>query len=168
MALWEAETARQGRELDQLTDQLGQQERTHAATHEQRVALEVQVANNQVAQQIRDLNRDISDLTKAKTEKEKDLRGYNTLARQLGLVESPDLGTFAANREQALTLQRELRQHKQQLEQQKLDNYVKHRELEQQHAAVQAEVDQLASSKGKITGRPAGIRPRLCPPRRSR
>ncbi|MFD2721191.1 ATP-binding protein [Hymenobacter monticola] len=158
VALWDDETARQHRELDQLIDQLGQQEKGHDATNEQRVALEVQVANNQVAQQIRDLSRDISDLTKTKNEKEKSLRGYNTLARGLGLVENPDAGTFAANVEQALALQREVRQTRQDLEQQKLDDYAHLKEQQKRHTEVQAEVDQLESSKGKITRRPAEIR----------
>jgi uncharacterized protein YPO0396 len=158
VALWEAETERQGRELDQLINLLGQQEQAHETTDAQRVALEVQVANNHVAQQIRDLNRDISDLSKSKNEKEKDLRGYNSLARRLGLVENPDAGTFATNIEQALRLQGELRQTKQALDDQKFAARTAIEDQKKEFAGLEAELRQLESSTGKITRRPAEIR----------
>ena len=158
VALWGEETERQSRELDQLIDLLGQQEKTRNATDEQRVALEVQVANNQVAQQIRDLNRDISDLTKSKVEKEKDLHRYNRLARGLGLVENPDAGTFAANIEHALQMQRELRQTRQTLDDQKFALRSGIEDQKKEFAALEEELRQLENSTGKITRRPAEIR----------
>ncbi|WP_151087273.1 ATP-binding protein [Hymenobacter baengnokdamensis] len=158
VALWGAEIAQQDRGLDQLIDLLGQQERTHEATDTQRVTLEVQVANNQVAQQIRDLSRDISELTKSKVEKEKDLRRYNNLARSLSLVENPDVGTFAANIEQALRLQRELRQTKQTLDDQKFTARSTIEVQKKEFAGLAAELKQLENSSGKITRRPAEIR----------
>ncbi|NML66154.1 hypothetical protein HHL22_13155 [Hymenobacter sp. RP-2-7] len=158
VALWGEEIARQNRELDQLIDLLGQQEQAHEATDTQRVALEVQVANNQVAQQIRDLNRDINDLTKSKAEKEKSLRGYNTLARHLGLVENPDAGAFAANIEQALALQLVLRQTRQELDDQKFAARSGIEGQKKEFTELEAELKQLESSSGKIIRRPAEIR----------
>jgi uncharacterized protein YPO0396 len=158
VALWGDELARQRRELDRLTDLLTQQETACNTTTEQRVALEVQVANNQVAQQIRDLERDIKDLGKAKAEKETNLKDYNRLARRLELVENPDAGTFAASLEQALALQQEVRQTKLALDDQK---FAARSALETQRAAfgeLEAELRQLESSTGKVTRRPAEIR----------
>lgn len=158
VALWAEELARQTRELDQLADRLGQQEHAWETADEQRVHLEVQVANNQVAQQLRDLERDIKDLTASKNEKEKSLRGYNTLARRLGLVEDPDAGTFAANIEQALALQQALHQTKEALDDQKYQLRVATEAQQKSHASLLAELTQLESSAGKITRRPAEIR----------
>lgn len=158
VALWADELARQHREFDQLIDQLGQQEQAYETTDAQRVALEVQVANNQVAQQLRDLGHDINDLTKSKTEKERSLRGYNTLARALGLIENPDAGAFAANIEQALTLQRALRQTRQELDDQKFAARTDIADQQKFFAELEAELRQLENSSGKITRRPAEIR----------
>ncbi|HEX8329229.1 MAG TPA: SbcC/MukB-like Walker B domain-containing protein [Hymenobacter sp.] len=158
VALWDEETHRQHRELNQLIDQLGQQERHLEAEQERYNELYAACKNDETLQIITKLTNDIKHLTGTKTEKEKSLRGYNTLARSLGLVENPDASVFAANIEQALHVQRELRQTKQTLDQQKLDDYLKLKEQEKQHAEVQAEVDQLESSKSKITRRPAEIR----------
>ena len=158
VALWGEETERQNRELDQLIDRLGQQEQAYETTNEQRVALEVQVANNHVAQQIKDLGRDISDLTKSRNEKEKDLNRYNGLARRLGLVENPDAGAFAANIEQTLRLQHELHQTKQALDDQKFAARTAIEDQKKAFAELEAELQQLENSSGKITRRPAEIR----------
>lgn len=158
VALWTEELARQHRELDQLTSLLEQQMRVYQTADDQRVALEVQIANNQVAQQIRDLTRDIKDLTTAKTEKEKDLRGYNALARHLGLVENPDAGSFAANIERALDSQRKLNEAGQALDDQLFAARSAIEAQKKEFELLSAEVAQLAGGTGKITRRPAEIR----------
>lgn len=157
-ALWAEEMERQGRELDQLIDLLGQQEKSHEATDAQRVALEVQVANNQVAQQLRDLDRDLKELTKSRIEKEKDSQHYNSWARRLGLVENPDAGTFATNIEQALYLRQEVQHNNQLLDDQKFTLRSGIEEQKKAFAGLEAELRQLENSTGKITRRPAEIR----------
>lgn len=158
VALWGEELMRQDRELDRLVDLLGQQESTVETATEQRIALEVQIANNQVAQQIRDLERDIRELTKGKAEKEANLKDYNRLARRLELVESPDAGSFAANIEQALALQQAGYQARQTLGDQKFTTRQEAETQRKAFAELEAELRQLESSTGKITRRPAEIR----------
>ena len=119
VALWQEEIAHQDRELDRLIDRLGQQEEQLDAEQERYNHLFAASKNNETQQAINKLTQDIKDLTESRAEKEKSLRGYNALARRLGLVEHPDAGTFAANAEQALHLRRELHQTRQALDDQK-------------------------------------------------
>lgn len=158
VALWTGEIERQDRALDQLQHQLGQQEMAWETADTHRVELEVQIANNQVAQHIKDLERDIRDLDKSKTSKERNLKDYNRLARQLALAENPDAGLFAENAVRALAAQQALQHSKQQL---KEEEYQVRKELDNQKAdfeKLETELAQLENSTGKVTGRTEQIR----------
>lgn len=74
------------------------------------------------------------------------------------MVENPDAGVFAINIEQALQMQRELRQNKQILDDQKFTLRSAIETQKHDFAALEAELKQLENSTGKITRRPAEIR----------
>lgn len=157
-ALWSAEIKRQDQELDRLQHQLGEQELIWETADTERVALEVQVANNQIGQQVKDLERTIRDLETSKASKERNLKDYNRLARQLGLAENPDAGLFDENTGRALAAQQALQLSKEQLRE---EQYRVRKELDNQRAnfdQLAAELTQLENGTGKVTGRPEQIR----------
>ncbi|WP_375418691.1 ATP-binding protein [uncultured Hymenobacter sp.] len=156
--LWTDETGRLDRELDRLSGLLSQQEEELATADEQRVRLTGQIENDAIGREIKELERATRDLEKSKSAKEQDLKRYNHLARQLELVADPDAGVFEANITHALTAQRAVGQLKQQLDEQK---YAARTERDAKKASfdqLAAEVAQLQSGTGKVTGRVADIR----------
>ena len=158
LRLWAAETSRLDRELDRLTGLLGQQEAAWDTADAQRVRLSGQIDNDTLGREIKDLERDIRDLEKSKASKERDLKEYNRLARQLELVADPDAGVFEANRTQAAASSQQLVQLRQQLKEQDFSAQTARDARQKEHAELEIEVAQLLSSTGKVTGRSAAIR----------
>lgn len=159
--LWADERNRQNRELERLSDKLAVQETQWQEADDKRVELEIQLGNNQIAQQIKDLEKEIRGVEKEKAEKEKNANDYNRLARSLGFAENPDEAAFQENTEQAATLQTTLATDKKRLDDQKYANRTKLDEQKKTFDALTAEITQLLNSSGKVTGRPAEIRQEL-------
>jgi uncharacterized protein YPO0396 len=158
VALWSEEIARQGRELDQVINLLGEQEKHLDAEQERYNDLYAACKNDETLQIITKLTNDIKALTNSKKDKEQSLRGYNALARNLSLIENPDASAFATNIERALALQQELRQTRQELDDQKFAARTSIEDQKKEFAGLEAELKQLENSSGKITRRPAEIR----------
>ena len=156
--LWADERNRQERELDRLGDKLTGQEQHLQEADDKRVELEIRLGNNQVAQQIKDLEKEIRGAEKEKSEKEKNIRDYNRLNRSLGFTENPDEAAFLDNIERATALQRSLADDKKRLDEQKYTTRTKLDEQNKTFRKLTAEITQLLNSTGKVTGRPAEIR----------
>ncbi|SOD89266.1 ATP-binding protein [Spirosoma fluviale] len=156
--IWGEELSRQNRELDQLGDKLTIQEQAWQNADDKRVKLEISLANNQTEQEIKDLDKEIRALEKAKKEKEDNVKDYNRLARPLNFTENPDEATFRENMEQAVALQTTLADDKKHLNEQRFTSRTKANDLKKTFETLTEEIRQLQNSTGKVTGRPAAIR----------
>ncbi|RCR71468.1 ATP-binding protein [Larkinella punicea] len=156
--IWQAEIARQERELKRLEDKLATQEQQLEELREQEKQVYAAKENNKVDQKIKELAQKIKGLEEIKTDKKEKLIDYNRFARPLGFVENPDEVTFRENTERAVTLQQSLVQDRERVGQQKFDTQTKVNGLKTDFDKLTAEITQLLNSTGKVTGRPAEIR----------
>lgn len=156
--LWGEELNHQNRELDRLGDKLSVQEQQWQIADDKRVELEISLGNNQTAQQIKDLEKEIRALEKAKKEKEDNVKDYNRLARPLGFIENPDEATFQENMERAIALQTTLADDKKRLDEQRFTSRTKVNDQKKTFETLTEEIRQLQTSTGKVTGRSAAIR----------
>ena len=156
--IWTNEIEQQDRKLDGLSDKLGKQEKELENKREQRNTIEISIANNQVAQQIKDLEREIKDLEKSQIQKENDLESYNKLARKLEFLENPEENSFQDNYQKALDLQISLKTQKKELSDQQYEIRKKTESKNAEFKIITQEINQLQNSKSKIFGRVAEIK----------
>ena len=156
--IWTSETGQQDRKLDGLLDKLGKQESELENKREQRNNIEISIANNQIAQQIKDLDKDIKELEKSRSQKEKDLENYNKLARKLEFFENPEENSFQSNYQKAIDLQIALKAQKVALENQQYETRKKTDSKKDEFKIISQEINQLQNSSSKIIGRVAEIK----------
>ncbi len=155
--IWGNEIKNQDAELDRLGDKLGQEEQNIDSKGEQRFSLELAIGNNEINQKIKDLDRDIKDMEKSKSQKERDLKDYNNLVRKLAFTENPDEASFQENLKNGQDLQTKLLGEKNELEDKKFVEKSNLEKLKNDFEQLKNEINQLENSSNKITGRVAEI-----------
>ena len=158
IVIWTNEIEQQDRKLDGLLNKLGKQESELENKREQRNNIEISIANNQIVQQIKDLDKDIKELEKSKHQKEKDLEHYNKLARKLEFLENPEEKSFQDNYQKSLDLQISLKTQKRDLENQQYETRKKTDLKKDEFKLISLEINQLQNSSSKIIGRVAEIK----------
>jgi uncharacterized protein YPO0396 len=156
--IWTNEIEQQDRKLDGLLNRLGKQESELQNKREQRNNIEISIANNQIVQQIKDLEKDIKELEKSKNQKEKDFENYNKLARKLEFLENPEENSFQDNYQKALDLQTSLKIQKKELENQQYETRKKTDFKKDEFKIITQEINQLQNSSSKIIGRVTEIK----------
>ena len=153
ITIWTNEIANQERKFDGLVDKLGKQENELERKREQKEKIEISIANNQVSQQIKDLEREIKGLEKSRNDKERNLKDYNNFARKLDFLENPEENSFQEQYKKALNLQIHLKNQKKELQEQQYNSRKKTDAKKVEFELLTQEINQLQNSSSKITGR---------------
>ncbi len=156
--IWTSEIENQDRKLDLLSNKLGTHETELENKREQKITIDISLANNQVTQQIIALEKEIKKFEGSKKEKEKALDDYNKLARKLDFLENPEENTFQENYQNALNLQISLKTQKKDFEEQKYNNRKNLEQKQKDFKEIVHEIKQLENSSSKITGAIIGIK----------
>lgn len=146
-------------DLQKIEVEINSLKREKEGLEEQKSTLEVAIRTDADGQAIKNLEKDIDDLTEERDKRKGESDAYNKLAQKLGFTQEPDASTFDINRAQA-------KEEKEQLQKQ-IDD-----ELSEEKRHIQNELDKIGEDidqhvetikylrehKNNISGRVAEIR----------